>query len=114
MSVFKSFISFLKDEDYRELLVATLACICLGTVIYHYLEEWSYVDSLYFSVVTLTTVGYGDFTPQTDAGKLFTVFYIIIGVGIILAFINTVFNHYFALGNSAGSKLDIKLRKEEE
>jgi voltage-gated potassium channel Kch len=78
------------------------------------LEGWSYVDSLYFSVVTLTTVGYGDFSPQTNAGKLFTVLYIIIGVGIILAFINTVFNHYFTQEKSAGPKLDIKLRKDEE
>lgn len=62
--------------------------------IYHFLEGWSYVDSLYFSVITLTTIGYGDFSPQTDAGKLFTIFYIIIGLGMILSFINTVYEHY--------------------
>ncbi|NQZ79176.1 MAG: two pore domain potassium channel family protein, partial [Ekhidna sp.] len=41
-----------------------------------------------------TTIGFGDFAPQTDEGKLFTIVYIIIGVGIILAFINTLYLHY--------------------
>jgi hypothetical protein len=37
------------------------------------------LDSLYFSVITLATVAYGDFSPYTMAGKIFTVFYIFIG-----------------------------------
>ena len=45
---------------------------------------------LYFSVVTLTTVGYGDFAPQTDVGKLFAAVYVVVGVGILLAFVTTV------------------------
>ena len=48
------------------------------------------LDSLYFSVTTLTTVGYGDFFPKTDAGKMFTIFYILAGVGILLGFVNAV------------------------
>ncbi len=86
--------TFLSDPEYRELLITSALIVATGTLTYHYLEGWSYVDSLYFSVVTLTTIGYGDFTPQTDAGKLFTVFYIVIGIGMILSFINTLQHHY--------------------
>lgn len=43
-------------------------------------------NSLYFSVITLTTIGYGDFSPQTDLGKMFTLVYIVIGVALILGF----------------------------
>lgn len=60
-----------------------VATFGLGTVVYHILEDWSWVDSFYFSVVALTTVGFGDLSPTTDASKLFTVFYLLIGVSLI-------------------------------
>ena len=72
MFFIRTLISFLRDDEYRDLLITTLIIIFSGTLIYHYLEDWSYLDSFYFSVVTLTTIGYGDFSPQTDGGKLFT------------------------------------------
>jgi len=94
MFVLRTIQSFLKDKEYRELLFTTSLVIAGGTIVYHYLEGWSWVDAVYFSVVTLTTVGFGDFSPQTDAGKLFTIFYIILGIGIILSFIHTLYEHY--------------------
>lgn len=65
-----------------------------GTLVYHWLEDWTWVDSFYFSVITLTTIGYGDLHPITDFGKLFTVVYIVVGLGLILGFINAVYDHY--------------------
>jgi len=87
-------ISFLKDDEYRDLLITSIFILLLGSTVYHFLEGWTWIDSLYFSVITLTTIGYGDFSPTTDAGKLFTIFYIIIGLGMILTFINAVYHHY--------------------
>lgn len=94
MLLIKTIITFLKDENYRDLLITTIIILVIGTFTYNYLEGWTYIDSLYFSVVTLTTIGYGDFTPQTDAGKLFTILYIVVGIGMILSFINTIYNHF--------------------
>ena len=93
-SFFKTILTFLRNREYRDLLYTTSAVLFIGTIAYHFIEGWSIVDSLYFSVVTLTTVGFGDFAPQTDGGKLFTVLYIIMGIGVILTFINTLQNHY--------------------
>lgn len=90
----KTLLSFLKDKQYRDLLITTLVILGIGTVVYHYIEGWSWIDSIYFSIITLTTIGYGDFSPQTDTGKIFTIFYIVLGIGIILSFINTVYSHY--------------------
>ncbi len=94
MFFFRTIISFLQDDEYRDLLITTIIIISVGTITYHYLEGWTIIDSLYFSVVTLTTIGYGDFSPQTDAGKIFTIIYIIVGIGMILSFINTIQHHY--------------------
>lgn len=62
--------------------------LAVGTVVYRILEDWSWVDSFYFSAVALTTVGFGDLSPTTDASKLFTVFYIFSGISLIGALLN--------------------------
>ena len=94
MILFDTIVEFLKNREYRDLLITTSVVLSIGTISYHLLEGWSWLDSLYFSVITLTTVGYGDFSPQTDGGKIFTIIYIISGIAIILSFINTIYNHY--------------------
>ncbi len=86
--------SFWKDREYRSLLFASVGILVLGTIVYHYVEKWSWLDSLYFSTITLTTIGYGDFAPQTDVGKAFTIVYIAIGIGLVFAFINTIYKHF--------------------
>ena len=94
MYLFTIIFSFLRDKEYRQLLGTTAIILALDTISYHYLEGWSWIDALYFSIITLTTIGYGDFSPQSTAGKLFTIAYIVVGVGMILGFINAVFYNY--------------------
>lgn len=86
MSVYSGFA----DPAFRRLLIASLMLLLSGTVAMNRIEGWALVDSFYFSVVSLTTVGYGDFTPQTTLGKIFTAFYVLGGIGVIVAFINAL------------------------
>lgn len=75
---------------YQFIVLAAVSMIGIGTVVFHIIEKWSWVNSYYFSVVTLTTVGYGDYVPKTAFGKIFDTFYILIGVGIITTFVTTL------------------------
>ena len=61
-----------------------------GTTFYSTVEGWGVLDSLYFSVSTLATVGFGDLHPTTPLSKVFTMVYIVLGVGVFLAFITKV------------------------
>ncbi|KKH50383.1 potassium channel protein [Methanosarcina sp. 1.H.T.1A.1] len=80
----------LEDEKFRSLLYIAALTLAIGTFFYHSVEGWSWLDSLYFSVITLTTVGYGDFTPETNYGKIFTIIYIFIGLGILIGFVTPI------------------------
>lgn len=66
--------------------ILTLSVITFGAIFYHIVEKLKWLDSFYFCVITLTTVGYGDIVPHTDPGKIFTIFYVLTGVGIIATF----------------------------
>lgn len=78
----------LQRHLYRLLLGAAVGLLALGTVVFRWLEGWSWVDSFYFCSVAVTTVGFGDLTPTTDAGKLFCVGYIFVGIAIITTFLD--------------------------
>lgn len=83
----------LHDREFRALLIFAIFLLLIGTVFYSYVEGWGYIDAFYFSATTLTTVGYGDLSPATDVGKLGTVVYIFLGIGVILAFVNAIAHH---------------------
>ena len=64
-------------------LLSTLAAIiAIGTVVFRLVEGWSWIDAYFFTVVTLSTVGYGNLVPATVAGKIFTTIFIFVGLGI--------------------------------
>lgn len=92
------------NRSWAEIYIAVVTLmgwIALGTVVFHWLEGWSRIQSFYFSVVTITTVGYGDLSPSSDASRLFTSIYILVGVSIGLA----------TLGIIGARILEYRLRK---
>ena len=59
----------------------TLAIIILGTTGYMLIEGWAFLDAVYMTVITLTTVGYGEVHEVSTTGKLFTILLICLGAG---------------------------------
>ena len=66
--------------------------VVFGATMYQWLEGFRVIDSYYFVVITLSTIGYGDLYPKTDPGKIFTIFYVIIGLAIFSGLITTLVN----------------------
>lgn len=102
----------LRDPEFRSLLYVVALTLGSGTVFYTLEEEWSVVDSLYFSVITLTTVGYGDLSPSTTRSKVFTVVYIVVGIGILLAFVERIARHATEAGG-LGRLLGTRREREQ-
>jgi hypothetical protein len=69
-----------------------LAPLFLGSFIIGHYEGWNWEDTIYYCVVTTTTIGYGDLTPQQQSTKLFAVLFIPLAVGAMGHFLGTVAN----------------------
>jgi voltage-gated potassium channel len=69
---------------------ALLTALVAGTAGYHVVEGWSYSDGLYMTVITLSTVGYGEVHPLSSGGRIFTVFLILGGIGIVTYAFSTI------------------------
>jgi hypothetical protein len=84
----------LRDRELRSLLTFLVILLISGSIFYHFVEHWKYLDALYFSVTTLSTVGAGgQLVPSTDAGKIFTIIYVFLGIGTMLRFIVALSGH---------------------
>ena len=86
----RSFGRSLRHPRHQAFALAVVVILVTGVVFYRLTEDWSLADSLYFTVIALTTIGFGDFTPTTTFSRLFTVLYAIIGVGLIGTLLNLV------------------------
>jgi voltage-gated potassium channel len=77
----------------RNLIFATIMLtliVSMGTVGYMILEKWNFLDSLYMTVITLTTVGFGEVHPVNDQGRILTMTILVSGLGVVGYLIGTL------------------------
>ena len=125
---FINFFSTLTGKTALRLIVPTLAFvgfIAISTAIYHRLEGWSVNECIYFCVVVITSVGYGDLSPLTRPGKIYTIFFIFLSFTIVLSAFGLILAEISdhasrAKGNvmkvlrNRGLKTDVRLLKKLE
>ena len=74
-------------KHLRILLLIPIPVLIIGTIGYMVLEHISFIDAIYLTIVTISTVGYGDIHPTNVASKLFSIVLIIIGIGTFLTIV---------------------------
>lgn len=80
--------AFRNDESFRALFFLMLSLLVVGSLFYWSSEGWSFLDSFYFCVMTISTIGYGDLTPTTPLSKIFTILLAFLGIGVFVAVVS--------------------------
>jgi hypothetical protein len=93
------------------IVIFVMFLIFVGTFYFNSKEGWSMVDAFYFTVMTLTTIGYGDLVPTTDETKIFTSVFAIIGVGVMLYLLSSVLGVFLVGQEGKLGKAMKKFRK---
>ena len=108
MRPFRAFFAalprLLADESFRAAFAMLVVLMAVGTAFYMIVEGWGLIDSLYFAVIAASTVGFGDYVPSTDLGKLFTIVYVLAGVGLLV----------MILGRIATGMVDVHLEERAD
>jgi voltage-gated potassium channel len=71
-----------KQLKASTVIISLIAVLSLGTAFFHYVEGWGWIDSYFFTVTTISTVGYGNLVPATVLGKIGTTVFIFVGLGV--------------------------------
>lgn len=78
--------------------VLVVFLLAAGSLSFHYLENWSFVDSFYFTTSTLLTIGYGDLVPSNPVSKVATVVFALLGVSVFLYGLTVITSYYIQKG----------------
>lgn len=95
---------FFEINGLKYMVFASLFCIVIGGVAIHFVEGMSVFDGIWWSFVTATTVGYGDISPSTAAGRVIAAILMIVGIGLIGSLTSTITALFFQRHENASKK----------
>ncbi|KYC46376.1 MAG: Calcium-gated potassium channel MthK [Candidatus Methanofastidiosum methylothiophilum] len=102
------------NKKFIFVFIVPIVLLGIGTIGFHYIEKLSFIDSLYLTSSTITTVGYGDIHPKSSEGKIFSLFIMFGGIGIVLSTLTYIVNFIVEgeLKNIyGGRKMEASLKK---
>lgn len=96
---------FLNTNGFKYMLLITSFFVVVGGIAIHFAEGMSYLDGIWWSFVTATTVGYGDISPTTSLGRFIAMVLMLVGIGLIGSVTSTI-TSYFVNNSSRNSIAD--------
>jgi len=113
-----------KDLAQKLFLIFAVIVVLLfiGMLVYHFSEGWTYTQSLYFATISLTSRGYSNLYPSHWFSVFFSIFYLLLGVAIIIYALSTLvafYTSYYQKGlqqrfNHFLEQFKVKKKKHEE
>ncbi|MGL5379146.1 potassium channel family protein [Clostridium sp.] len=85
---------FIKTNNLNYIIISTIAVVILGSLAISIVEGISFNDALWWSFVTVTTVGYGDISPQTYLGRGIAILLMLVGIGFISMLTGTIATYF--------------------
>jgi len=82
ITIYRNFLRQLLRHQLSLVLIPITVLLIIGTFGYATLEGWSLLDALYATIITVTTVGYGDLSPVTVGGRIFAIFFTLSAIGM--------------------------------
>ncbi|MFZ0491148.1 MAG: potassium channel protein [Salegentibacter sp.] len=102
---------YLFKSRVRAAIILVILVILTGILGFRFISGYSWVDAVFMTVITISTVGYGEVHPLGIFGKVFTSFFIVSGI-IIIGFGFSVITEYILSKNDIGNLKRKKMEKE--
>jgi len=89
----------------KNLVLSILCLIFVSATFYHYIESWSWIDSIYVTILTITTVGHSALIPSSTISKIYTSVIAFIGIAMVLTLFGIVSSHYVNIVTNEKKKI---------
>ena len=98
-------------RQFRAATILLLIVMPIGIIGYMTIEQLSFIDATWLTIITLTTIGYGDINAESDPGKLFTIALVLVGLGAITFFLSSSFALLFS-SEATARRRKLKMTKK--